>query len=338
MPPKVSVLIVNYKGIDHLPDCLKALRAQTFRDFEIILIDNASDDGSVEYVRKNHPEVRLFPLARNTGFTGGNIAGLKEARGEYIALLNPDTEADPDWLAELIVPMEEMPLVGICASKMIFHGTQTIDSAGDILLTSVTAYKRGTGTPVWNYPTAGPVFGACGGAALYRRQMIEEIGFFDDDFFLVHEDTDLNFRALLAGWKCAYVATAIVRHKARATIGHRSPLAIRQMSRNLEWVWIKNMPRPLMLRYLHHKIFAEVYTFLDCARDFRTIAFLKGKIGALAGLPKMLRKRREVQSLRKASIEEIDRMLTNAFSKEILKVAIKRFGSGFRVPGSGRKP
>jgi GT2 family glycosyltransferase len=325
---KVSVIIVHYKAMRYLPDCLDALRAQSFRDFETILVDNASGDGAVEYVRRNHPEVRLFPLASNRGFTGGNIEGLRHARGEYVALLNPDTVADPKWLAELIRPMERDERVGICASRLVIHGTGAIDSAGDGMATSGLGFKRGFEQPAGDYAESGPVFGACGGAALYRRRMIDEIGFFDDDFFLVHEDTDLNFRALLAGWRCVYVAEAVVLHRVSGTIGLRSPLAVRQFSRNTEWVYLKNMPLSLMLRYLHHKILVDLYTLIDSLRDGRIGSLLMGKIQALAGAPRMLKKRREVQRLRTISVREIDRMLTPVFSKELIRRGLKRFGWG----------
>jgi hypothetical protein len=155
--------------------------------------------------------------------------------------------------------------------------------------------------------------------------MIDEIGFFDDDFFLVHEDTDINFRALLAGWRCVFASEAIVLHRVSGSIGLRSSLAVRQFSRNTEWVYIKNMPLLLMIRYFHHKILVDLYTLIDSVRDGRVGPLLMGKIGALVGLPRMLKKRREVQRLRKVSIGEINLMLTPVFSKELVRRGMKRF-------------
>ena len=153
------------------------------------MVDNGSQDGSLLDIRRFLEEspigssVKLVPLERNLGFAGGNIEGLKHADGEYIALLNNDAAPDKNWLGELVMAMDSDPMVGICASKLIVHGSEIIDSAGDGFSTSLKGFKRGTGEKSFLYNKREFVFGACAGAALYRRKMIEEIGFLDEDFF-----------------------------------------------------------------------------------------------------------------------------------------------------------
>lgn len=246
--PKVSVIVLNYNGKGITTVCLKALAAQSFQDFEALIVDNGSSDDSVyeikSYLHENAiaPVVRLICLDKNLGFTGGNLEGYRYAQGEYIALLNNDARPDRKWLEEIVKAMEGHAEVGICASKMIANGTDVIDSAGDGYATSLKGFKRGEGENTKKFTRFGYIFGACAGAALYRKSMIEEIGFLDDDFFLVHEDTDINCRAQLAGWKVLYVPSAIVYHQVSSTIGSMSDLAVYYSLRNSEFVRLKNVP------------------------------------------------------------------------------------------------
>jgi GT2 family glycosyltransferase len=255
-PPAMPVVmtIVNYNGNNLTTDCLRAVGRQSLTDFEVIIVDNASRDNSLDEIKNflaEHPlthPVKIIPLSRNAGFAGGNLAGLDYSDAEYIALLNNDTEPEESWLRNLVEAMEECADIGICASKMIDVRTNVIDSACDGYSTLLKGYKRGEGEDSRRYDKQEYVFGACAGAALYRRKMLEQIGFLDEDFFLIHEDTDLNFRAQLAGWKVMYVPTALVYHKVRATIGHMSDMAVYYTLRNIEFVRIKNISLPLFIR------------------------------------------------------------------------------------------
>ncbi len=325
MKIKISVIIVNYNGARYLSCCLDALARQTFPDYEVIVVDNASQDDSAPLIRRMYPSVRLIENAQNTGFTGGNDTGLAVANGEYIALLNNDAIPEPDWLLCLLKGMAAHPRIGICASKLIHAGTGLIDSAGDGCLTSAKGYKRGEQAPATEYAQAGSVFGACAGAALYRRAMIDEIGFFDEDFFLIHEDTDLNFRAQLFGWKCWYVPEAVVYHRTSTTIGIESDLSIYYNTRNTDFVWVKNLPLSLLIRYLHHKLLAECAALLFFGiRKKRLGLFLRAKVAGLRLLPKMLKKRRQLQKARKVSIGDLSRMLTPIWSPEYTQTRRRR--------------
>ncbi len=312
----ISVVIINYNGGELILRSLQYLSKQTFKNFEIIVVDNASVDDSVSLIRNSFPSVKIIKHPFNAGFAGGNVIGLREAKGDYIALLNGDAFPDPDWLEHLWEGVQSDNNVGICASKLIIDGTDLIDSAGDGCTTASRGYKQGEMKPYSKYNQKMNVFGASGGAVLYRRSMIDEIGFFDEDFFLIYEDADLNFRAQLAGWKCLYVPKAVVHHRVRSTIGQDSPLAVYYSNRNTDLMWIKNMPLALMLRYLHHKVISEIGSFLYFAfRKQLLLVFIKAKLDVIRLLPSMLRKRKQVQALKKISNRELADMLTPIWNK-----------------------
>ena len=315
----VSIIVVNWNRARLLKDCLWALSRQTYSNYEIILVDNGSSDDSVSIAKENFPAVTIVELAENRGFTGGNAAGLKVASGEFIALVNNDVRTELDWLERLLQAMVADPDIGICASKLIFDGTEAIDSAGNGLTTGGVGFNRGLGMDRKDFSISELIFGACGAAVIYRRSMLQEIGFFDDDFFLYDEDADLSFRAQLGGWKCRYVPDAVAHHQGNATSERLSELHVYYHTRNLEFVWIKNMPAELMLRFLHHKLIQEFAAFgYLCLRHGRWKPFLRAKRDAVRMLPNMLTKRREVQRHRKVSNQYVKRILTPIFEKEYL--------------------
>lgn len=318
MPVKISVLVLNWNGEGLLADALGALGRQSYAEREIIFIDNGSTDSSVSFVGESFPEIKIVALGENRGFSGGNAKGLEAAEGQLIALVNNDTKVTEHWLENLARPMLEDSTVGICASKLIFDDRRSINSAGDGITTAAVGFNRGLGEDAASFDRRELVFGACGAAVLYRRQMLEEIGFLDEDFFLYDEDTDLAFRAQLAGWKCVYVPDAVAYHKGNATAGRLSDTHVYYHTRNLEFVWIKNMPLGLMLRFAHHKIIQEVGSFCYlCLRHGKWRAFFRAKRDALKMLPAMLKKRRAIQARRRVSNRylraSMTPMLTQAF-------------------------
>ena len=245
---RVSVIIVTYNSAAFIRGCLEALEGQAFHDFEVIVVDNGSTDDTLELVSSYSEVNRIIEERSNLGFAGGNNLGATYARGEYIALLNPDTIAEPHWLSSLVDAMDAHPEVGICASKLLVYGSEVIDSAGDGCLAIGRGFKRGEGKDTGMYSRDEYIFGACGGAMMIRRAVIDEIGFFDLDFFLIYEDTDFCFRAQLAGWKCFYVSDAVVWHKVRSSIGEMSDMAVYYSARNALYVWWKNMPTWLVVK------------------------------------------------------------------------------------------
>ena len=327
--PFVSLIVVNWNGKPLLEECLLTLSHQTYSPFEIIVVDNGSTDGSCEFLKQKYSHVKLVQLPENKGFAGGNIKGLEVAQGEYIALVNNDTHVDPCWLENLIQPMLTDPVVGICSSKLILHSTGQLESAGDGLTTWGVGFKRGFEQDPDLYSKQERVFGASAAACLYRRKMLDVIGFFDFDFFFNDEDTDLNFRAQLGGWECLYVPNAIVYHRVNATIGRMSDPHVYYHARNLEFLWIKNMPTGLMFRYAHHKIIQELGSFCYlCLRQGKWKAFFRGKRDAMRWLPKMVEKRRKIQEQKKVTNRHIQSLFTPIFRGGIIRQKIRQFIQG----------
>ncbi|MBM3154542.1 MAG: glycosyltransferase family 2 protein [Chloroflexi bacterium] len=299
----ISVIIVNWNGKQHLDDCLSSLRRQTFTDFEIIMVDNGSTDDSVAYVQSAFPEVQIISLPINTGFCVGNNCGIRAAQGGYIALLNNDTEVDPHWLEELYRALESTPQAGFCASKiLLFDQRNILDSAGDYYSCYGAAGKIGRLKPDQRlYDQAKEVFGASGAAAIYRRAMLEEIGLLDEDFFMIYEDVDLSFRAQLMGYSCLYVPTARVYHKVNASVGFISDRYIYYGHRNVEYVYMKNMPSPILVEYLPIHILYTAVAFVFFAMKRKVSVFVRSKVDAFKSLPIVWRKRQEIQRTRRVS-------------------------------------
>jgi GT2 family glycosyltransferase len=322
---KVSIIIVNYNGLSTILDCLKSLERQTETDYEVIVVDNASVDGSVATIQSQFPEVKMVTLKENRGFTGGNIEGLRHATGIYICLLNPDTEVTNNWLKSLVQGMDRHPEVGICASKLLVHGSRQIDSAGDGCTTTGRGYKRGEGQNCSFYTSEEYIFGGCGGALLLRKTMIDQIGFLDDDFFLIYEDTDFNFRAQLAGWKCLFVPSAVVYHKVRSSIGTLSDLAVYYSIRNARFVWVKNMSTRLLIKYFHHHLVQEIGSIVYfCLKHQKWRAYFRANVSFLSLLPKMIKKRRAIMENKKVSDRELEQILTPLFQPGLLRQKIRK--------------
>ena len=245
---RVSVVIPNFNGREHLPECLEALSRQSYRDFEILVVDNGSTDASLEWLRVHVPDVRVIARVDNGGFSVAVNEGILASRAEFVALLNNDTAVDADWLKALVDALDETGY-DIAASLMVFYETpETVNTAGDGYdMAYLVGTQRGRGGAVSEYRDSARILGACAGAALYRRALFDDIGLFDSDFFLVHEDTDINLRALVAGRKCVYAPGSVVRHKDSATIRKQpSPLMARLLVRNQYVVIGKDMPTVLL--------------------------------------------------------------------------------------------
>jgi GT2 family glycosyltransferase len=311
--PLVSVVIPNWNGLRYMAACLDALRAQTYPALEVIVVDNASTDGSLELVGKLYPEVRLIGLPENRGFTGACNIGMSAATGEIIALLNNDTEVDPAWAAALVDAFARHPDAGIVASKMLLMRRRTIfHAAGDFYRVNGVPGNRG----VWErdtgqYDEETYVFSACGGAAAYRRVMLDEIGHLDDIFFFSCEDIDLAWRAQLAGWRCIYTPHAVVYHALSATGG--GVTASFYNGRNFIYVIVKNYPSALFRKHWWQVVrgqFGITKEALKHVRGREARATLRGQIVGVLHIPRLLRRRRAVQRLRKVTIEYLESVLT----------------------------
>jgi len=280
------------------------------------VVDNDSKDDTVSLVQGLEPRIG-FPLKTirsqtNLGFARANHLALRYASKEYVTALNPDTKPEPAWLGELAGAMSAHPEVGICASKMMRDdGTGTIDTAGDGFSTLLKGFKRGEGLPGHRFNRGDYVFGACGGAALYRRKMIDDIGFFDEDFFLIHEDTDLSFRAQLSGWRVLYVPGAVVYHRIHGSIGRMSDMAAYFALRNIELVRIKNIPALVLARFVHLlAVNALLELLYFVVKHGKLRAYARAKWDVLRMLPALLKKRSAIMARRRLSSRDLVRMLT----------------------------
>lgn len=319
----LSVIVVNWNGRQHLHTCLSALERQTYTEREIVLVDNGSSDGSPDYVEAEFPQVRVLRLPKNLGFCGGNNVGIRQSQGEWVALINNDTEADPDWLTASLVAIHKEQADFAAARLRLFDQRAYLDTAGDLYFRTGYPGKRG-----WLLPD-GPeydqnewVFGACAGAVVYRRTMLDEIGLFDKDFFSLMEDIDLSFRAQLAGYRCLYVASALVYHKVGATVGRDTARRQYWSHRNHWHVLLKNLPLPLLLRYLGQIMAAEALVLGSAAQRGRLSVFARARTQVVRDLPRILAKRKSVQALRRVSLQYIDSLIRKDWFS--FRLAVKR--------------
>jgi GT2 family glycosyltransferase len=308
--PEISVVIVTWNGRQYLEGCLEAVATQRDVEPEIVLVDNGSSDGTVDFVRSRFPRVRIVALGENRGFAGGNNAGAQAARGEFLAFLNNDTIPDSTWLRALRDGMDAPSRFLLMTSRIVYmHDSSVIDSAGDGVFRAGGAFKRHHGARSDAASASREVFGVCGAACLVSRQVFEELGGFDEDFFASHEDVDLSYRARLRGYRCRYVADAIVRHHGSATLGRGSVSAVFHGQRNLEWMYLKNTPASLLVRTLPGHLVYNAASAAYFARMGHLGVFLKAKLAAVRGLPAIVRKRSAIQRNRTVSVRAIEEHL-----------------------------
>ena len=282
----ISVVILNFNGKRYLEACLTSVLSQTFKDFEVIVVDNGSSDGSAEYLETHFPLVNVVKNKKNLGFAEGTNTGIRQARGEYILTLNNDTQMYNRFLECLEQVMKSDKSVGMCAPKMLFYDGR-INSAGICLSRSGAAWDRGMSEPdTGQYDSQEEVFGPCAGAALYRKEMLDEIGLFDEDFFLYMEDVDLAFRGRLAGWKCIYVPDAKVHHVYGGTTGFGSDLSVYYGNRNLLWYVAKDFPGRLLIKSLPLIIGRSLAVVPYYAQMGKGRIILKSKLDALGAYRK----------------------------------------------------
>jgi GT2 family glycosyltransferase len=318
-PELVSVIIPNWNGKKFLAGCLDSLKAQTYKNHEVVLVDNGSVDGSVELVESSYPDVRLIRYPVNTGFSVAVNRGIKEARGKLIALLNNDTVVDPAWISEMVQGIKRSPELGSVACKMLAYDDRSLlDGAGD-------GYRRG-GLPgrighrekdIGQFNSERYVFGCCGGAALYRRELFDKIGFFDEDYFAYLEDIDLGLRAQSAGYKCLYLPRAIVYHLGCGTTGSGySPLVVTLSARNNINTIVKNIPLLLLIKFLPQIIYWQAfYLAVVVVRGGQLWPWLKGVASAIAMLPRMLNKRAAIEKMRTVSVEYLESVIVDSESE-----------------------
>lgn len=327
--PRISVVILNYNGERWIGNCLDAVLAEP--DLDVVVVDNASTDGSVEIVKRRSPAIRLITLPTNVGFAAGNNRGAAAASRELLVFLNNDTQPSPGWLRALSAPFVEDPSVGLTTAHIVYMDDPgVIDSAGDGYHRAGGAFKRLHGQPTGHETRPKEVFGACGAAFVIRRALFEELGGFDEDFFMVYEDVDLSFRARLLGYRCVYVPSAVIYHAGSGTLGRVSPRAVYFGQRNLEWTYLKNMPLALLLVSLPAHLLYIAAAGVRYGQHGQLAPFLRAKWDVLRSMAKTLRKRRAIQQRRRCRVAELWSAMDRSWMR--IKRQEKRFDLASHAP------
>jgi GT2 family glycosyltransferase len=321
--PCVTIAIPTLLGGPTLQSCLDSLCRQTFRDFEVIVIDNGGGVAVAATVPFSFPLRTLSP-GSNIGFGAAFNLAVKDSATAFIASLNDDTEPDEYWLERLVAAMESAPDIGMCASRIQLFGTSTLDSAGILICGDGSSKQRGQMQPSADWAISGDALLPSGCAGIYRRRMLDEVGLFDEDFFLYCEDTDLGLRARWAGWQCLYVADAVVNHHYSRTAGAFSPMKAKYVERNRLWVAIKNFPLPRLLMVPFVSLFRYAWQwsamrdeqgasagFIRSGHSMKDALYIlwSAYVETFLQFPELLRKRAVCRSRRRIGPAEFSRLL-----------------------------
>jgi len=312
--PTVAVVIVNRNGDDHLIRCLEALKHQTVQPQNVVVVDNGSKDRSFERVLDDFQGGYVIRLHSNMGFACASNIGVQSAEGvQWVSLLNNDAFPEPTWLENLLEATSVHPACAAVAPRIISdRDPRLVDGAGDLYHVSGFAWRRYYGQPQTLFAhTPREIFSAPATAVLYRRDVFQELGGFDEDFFCYFEDVDFGFRLRLAGYRAYYVPSAVVRHVGSATQGMKSSFALYHGHRNLVWTYFKNMPSPLLTLYLPQHLLFNLMSICWYAARGEGTTLVRAKVDALKRLPAFWKKRRAIQKRRQSRLREIRRELTH---------------------------
>ena len=312
---RVAIIILNWNGANDTLDCLDSLQKQSYKDFQIVVVDNGSTDNSYKilsgYQSKHSKNVELIHNPKNFGFAGGVNTGIEWALNgdyEYVALFNNDATADKDWLQNLVVAVKHKN-IGISTGLLLHQDGKTIDSTGDWYSTWGLPFPRNRNDKTSDAPAAEMVFSASGGASLYKTEVLRDIGLFDEDFFAYYEDTDVSFRAQLAGWKIAYTPDAIAYHKQGETSKKMPGFTVYQTFKNLPLLFIKNVPRGLLLSVGVRFYFAYVLMFANAVAKGSGKMATKGAWQSFVLGFKAVGLRRDIQKNKRVTTDYIKSML-----------------------------
>lgn len=318
--PLVTVIIANWNGEKILGRCLTALDKQTFKDFETILVDNASADQSLALVERTWPGVKLIKLDSNFGFALANNIGARSAKGEWIAFLNNDAFPQPEWLEALVRAAQSHPAYSSFASQIVkADNPMVVESAGDIYHISGYAWHRYKEGHIDLVPQEEvEVFSACAAASMVNKTDFIEVGGFDGIYFSHFEDVDLGFRLRLRGKRCLYVPDAIVLHLGSASFGVENDFTIYQVQRNLLWTYFKNMPKPLIWKNLPACLFANIVFLFHYSLRGKWKPIIRAQMDAVRGLNQVLRQRRQIQANVQVEAGDIDRLMEHNWLAPLL--------------------
>jgi GT2 family glycosyltransferase len=329
--PLVDVVIPHYNGVDFLATCLRSLFRQSYSAFSVTVVDNGSSDRSLEFIRTNYPAVHIISWPVNKGFSPAVNAGIMAGTAPLVFLINNDTELETDCLQELVQVAVAQPDYDFFAAKMInFHQRHLLDGAGEGFLRGGAGYRLGTmEEDVVFYQQPRRVFGACAGAALYRRELFETIGLFDEDFFAYLEDVDFNVRANSRGKKCFFVPEARVFHIGSATSGSKiNPFTVKLSTRNNLNVLVKNYPLSFFFRFFPVLCVYQLFWLAFVIKRRQVPAYLCGVREFFTSLPLMLRKRKEVLAQMTLSPEALARIFARAEQEVVASIMRRRQAQG----------
>jgi GT2 family glycosyltransferase len=311
---KIAVVIVNWNSGEYLAECLSNLKGQLLLPDRVFVVDNASADGSMEGLNERYPDWNFIFLKENTGFASANNLAVKKADDcEWIAFLNPDAFAKPDWLKNLMLAAEQSPDVKMFGSHMLGHKTSILDGTGDIYHVSGVAWRRDHGMKSSEIERkSGEIFSPCAAASLISREAFLEEGGFDEHFFCYNEDVDLSFRLRLKGHQCIYVPEAIVEHVGSGTTSRYSDFAVYHGQRNLVWSYFRNMPGIWFWVYLPQHILFSFSALIWFSLKGKAGPVFKARWDALRGLPRVLKLRQETQRTKTVN----GSLVVDAMSKE----------------------
>lgn len=312
---RVTVIIVNWNGGEFVLRCVNALGRQTYRDFRVVVVDNASSDGSDGRIEREFPGTKLVRAGANVGFARGNNIGFEHAEGsEFVVLLNPDAFAEPDWLEKLVEAAEQHPGCASVGSRLLrADDPLTLDGTGDVYHVSGVHWRDSYGKPLDSHAfVEREIFSPCAASALYRLSAIRAVDGFDESYFCYSEDVDLGFRLRLAGYCSWYAPDSVVHHVGSATTGKTSDFTMYHGCRNTVWTYVKNMPGPLFWVLLPAHLAVIVMLFSKLAWRGQGAVAYRGFRDAVTGLGVVWRKRRAIQSARRAGLGDIWRILSKA--------------------------
>lgn len=314
--PYISIVIVNYNSGDRLQKCLNHLKGQTFKNFEVIVIDNASEDDSTSGLSTDQLELKLIHSDENLGFAEGNNVAVKQAKGEWLSFLNPDAYARYDWLERFAEGHQRYPSIEAFGSTQLnAEDTNLIDGAGDVYHILGIPFRGFFGWGTDHLPEEGEVFAACGAAAFYKAQTFKDLGGFDERFFCYGEDVDLGFRLRLKGGRTIQLKDAIVEHEGSGVSGRHSDFTIYHGHRNRIWLAYKNTPFWLYWPFLPLHLALNIYLLIRSPFHGLTRPFLRGMMHGYFRLPKFYKDRKNTQSSRRVSVREILKAITWAPKK-----------------------
>lgn len=305
--PFFSVILINYNSGPYISRALQSLKDQSFRDFEVIIMDNGSDDGSAEFDDLTGlPDVEVVKLGENLGFAAANNLAAERARGKWLALLNPDTIACPNWLQELAAASARYPSCRSFASAQYRLGNRgELDGAGDAYHVFGFPWRGGFGHSSSELPEEGYCFSACGAAAMYDRELFLAYNGFDERFFCYCEDVDLGFRLRIGGESCIFVPSAVIDHEGSGISGRTSAFSLYHGTRNRLWTFAKCMPLGLKLALFPIHLGLSLYVLIRHLVVHKEAAGWRGLMDGLKGLPALSQTKRWDPPRRKVSIREL---------------------------------